>query len=364
MIFSAPAASRRTTQRNMLPRPLTISLLLVVACGGSPEPAPKAGLDSELPPAEPAVAPSATTPEDAADATCNKWRNDVHRKLVEEIPGAVQELGSPLIGVGQCHYAKSGIWITGLTRVRPTKGSDGKVQLEGQWQIVYFDREKGTTALLAPSAGEGLAAAAAEDNFRGGERELWVTGWPFDFDGDGTQELVVSWSRSDLGKRSDDVTKIFTYRNGAIGFYDTGSKLPILAVDDKNGDGRPDLVAKPFASVDPCSENQRLYTDAVFVAVSQPNGTFSWDDAYAKERLRKACPAAPASMTPPDSDAEFAYRLHTNVACGRVWGRPETELVAGIDAALASKHPNRTTCPVSRDDLVRFARVTPPVTLK
>ncbi len=345
-------------------RSLTLSLLALAACGGSPEPAPQTGgLPPELLPPEPAAS-SPAPPEDPADATCNKWRNDVHRKLVEGIPGAVQELGSALVGLGQCHYGKSGIWITGLSRVRHSKGTDGKVQLDGQWQMVYFDRATGTSTTLAPSAGDALAAAAAEDNFRGGERELWVIGSPFDFDGDGTNELVVTWSRTDLGKRSDDVVKIFRYRDGAIGLYETGSKLPILAVDDKNGDGRPDLVAKPFATMDPCSENQRLYTDAVFVAVSRANGTFDWDDPYSTERLRKACPAAPTSLTPADSDSEFAYRLHTNVACARVWGRPEAEIVSGIDAALASKHPQRTSCTVSRDELVRAARVTPPITLK
>lgn len=351
-------------QHTFARRPLALSLLLLCACGGSPEPAPQTGgLPPELlPPAPTASAPAAS--EDAADATCNKWRNDVHRKLVEAIPGAVQELGSPLIGLGQCHYAKSGVWITGLTSVRPAEGLDGKVQLVGRWQMVYFDRATGATATLTPSAGDALAASATEENFRGGEMELWVLGWPFDFDGDGTNELVVTWSRSDLGRRSDDVVKIFRYRDGAIDLYDTGSKLPILAVDDKNGDGRPDLVAKPFAATDPCSENQRLYTEVVFVGVSRANGTFAWDDPYASERLRKACPAAPASLTPPDSDSEFAYRLHTNVACARVWGRPEAEIVAGIDAALASEHPGLASCPVSRAELLRAAQVTPVITLK
>lgn len=363
-------------QRRALP--LIAALLLAPAaltgCGTS-APAKKTNTEAEAqktvedlfgpaPASQPAADPNA--PRDTPDKSCDHWRNDVHRKLVEQIPGAVQLHGSSLIGVGQCYYSEKGVWIVGLQELVGEKDAEDKVGLRGKLQATYFDVASKTEWRADPSllrdpwdgAGEGFVATQAFT--------IWPTSEVRDLDGDGVHEFALRFGRTIEGAYQGEQIKLFQAKDGRVVPYPKTEGTVIDGLEDVNNDNRLDLLAKPFRAQDPCYGNQTFAAAADFAAIGQPDGSFDWKHPDALARLRSRCEAKPSSLIPEDKqDSFFTTVMLERVACARVWGVSEAEIMKTVDKVLAAPDEyNTKSCPVAREVFLRWAKITPPQTLR
>lgn len=343
--------------------------LAPIACSSKPTPPPEDPLKSLFPPGDPPK-PLTEVDEPGAVGVCNRWRDKTHAKLVKSIPGATEQFGPGLLGGGQCFFDndKKGLWVVGLIRLDSEKDADGKLQLRGQWQIVRYDEKNdektGKEILHAPSQGDSLWATPTEDNFFAGKKELWIVTDVSDFNGDGQKELTTQFRTIEDGKQGPAHGRVLEAKNGEVVEVENTKHIRIDHFDDRNEDGRLDLVTLPFVTPDPCGSNN-LFDNAVeFVAITKPDGTFTFTDPNSIKRAKTTCPENPATFAAENpKDPFFTTTLLKNIACAKTWGASEAEVISKIDAALATPNANLKDCPVGKEELTRWAKINPPRTL-
>lgn len=126
----------------------------------------------------------------------------------------------------------------------------------------------------------------------------------FDWDGDGDDEVVV--------QRWNNVF-VWTFKKGRIVQYAPAAGLTVDEVKDVDGDGRPDLLVRPFGDAPP--------TSIELLAHALPDGAFTVRDALAVQRAQTACPKdEPVSR---DVDDE---NLANAIACALLWGHDASSL--------------------------------------
>ena len=139
----------------------------------------------------------------------------------------------------------------------------------------------------------------------------------FDFDGDGEDEIVVSrWTS----------TFLYAFKRGRIVPYPPAAGLDIGAVKDVDGDGRPDLLVRPFGDDPP--------TTVELLAHALPDGTFTFHDALAVKHAQALCPSD-APVTRNATDEELA----NGIACARLWGHDASALGKALCEGDAGKCP-------------------------
>jgi hypothetical protein len=138
----------------------------------------------------------------------------------------------------------------------------------------------------------------------------------FDWDGDGEDEIVIGrWTS----------VFVWTFKRGHIVAYPPASSLAVEEVSDVDGDGRPDLLVRPFGDAP---------TALQFVAHSLPDGTFTLHDAVAVKQAQTVCPADPQITLNSDEES-----LANDIACALVWGRDPKALGKELCA------PDAGACP-------------------
>ena len=163
----------------------------------------------------------------------------------------------------------------------------------------------------------------------------------FDFDGNGEDEVFVSTETQ--GTKTEGV--ILAYKGGKIALYEPAASFKIHALEDLDGDGRPDLVLDTFRTR---HDDENGLTSAATtlraLAHSLPDGTFSTKDAVAAGYAQKQCPA------PPKFEAGGVVTDGDTIACALFWGATAKDL-----ESLLAKSP-----PWTRE----LAKEKPPVVLR
>lgn len=187
------------------------------------------------------------------------------------------------------------------------------------------------------------------------ERTLSPLG-TFDFDGDRHPELMVL-NRTSTETRLEDKIYILTYRNGAVASYFESTEFAesIAAIEDFDKDGRPDLLTEAPTLLD----NPFVYAcRGGFLTLwhSLKDGTFSHSDSVARRYLKKQCPRHPGTLLfkRPKETQEALTRL----VCMWLWGDPEAELRARIDAEWplhgCTGEDDHLNCVCTKEDFETF----------
>jgi hypothetical protein len=256
-----------------------------------------------------------------------------------------------------------GAWGILLRNPRQT-GTVGAIDwsLGADWFVAHVDAKGKLAFAKGPSAF--TASSFGGTSFGGTNNQSAV----FDYDGDGTRELVLVHGQSEHTGTGDYAATVWTLKNGKVVPYakDPGGAVGALDVDC---DGRPDLVqVDPFDGVINCtSMNHMSVVGLRLAAHSLPDGSFSSSDEVAKLYARSECPARPVldgSLVEDEGDLLHAVR------CARLWGVSTSELEQSIRKLCRPPDP-ADTC-MSRppgvcvwfDLAIEWANAAPPFTLK
>lgn len=150
-----------------------------------------------------------------------------------------------------------------------------------------------------------------------------------DLDGDGRGELFLIAAQGSYGACGNEWngTWVLQATDTSIVDYPVGFPFTRVASPaDVDGDGRPDLLDDAhWTTLDSpgglCGPGKRHGTPILLHAL--PGGKFSRDDAVARRFARGRCPIRPAE-------------IHEQVACARIWGATEAEVMASATAAFAN----------------------------
>jgi hypothetical protein len=272
---------------------------------------------------------------------CAVARSRIEARRVAPLP----EGGSPRLPYGRCWAGPRGAWV-----LTPGKRADGGD--ETTWVAVHVDSrgdvaERERSFLATP--GHDSAEDPSVPPF-GRIDHAWAEA--FDFDGDGDPELFVGlhgiWSSATGLELAESV--LYTFHEGAVVPYPPAAALGIWRLEDRDGDGRPDIVtSSPYA-------RSRGGSTPVFspllVAHSLAKGTFSTTDAVAERAARLACPKRPLLTTlrlpaPPHREDD-----EVRLACARMWGTPLEDIAQKLHAKPGDA------------DWPDVLRVAPPLTLR
>ncbi|MGZ3448499.1 MAG: FG-GAP repeat domain-containing protein [Polyangiales bacterium] len=322
------------------------------------------------------AAPSVAALNDAAPETqtdtgpaldpCAPLRAE-HAAAMAKALAAAPELDVKILpaAFGFCAPSGKGAWGLVVAHARrdpeqyvgaPTTIGEG---VRGRFHLVHraFD---GTAVRIAPVAshfGARNDVAIGFDSFETGDHHHLVIEAPvvFDFDGDGTAEIVLILRDDEYESGTWSRGRVWTLREGKIVLYPPAKDLDVDSVCDVDGDGRPDLlVHAPFAGVVPYPT---YYVHGPsLVAHSLVDGSFARDDKVATDAARAACAkVVPLGKPSSDFDSEF-----TTVACARLRGATTDSLLLQIDAT----HPKTDACEDLGCTLRDFAKSTPPFVIR
>lgn len=143
----------------------------------------------------------------------------------------------------------------------------------------------------------------------------------FDFDGDGTPELMIVTETTGPTGPAFEESAIWTMKGSKISPYlpPEAGAVPVFSdVQDVDKDGRPDLLSRlGYTQVGaPPACGVGFVVPPLFLFHSRPGGTFTRTDAVAKKHLDDTCGPTPLAKV-----LENEGDLGTAVACARAKGQ-------------------------------------------
>jgi hypothetical protein len=202
-----------------------------------------------------------------------------------------------------------------------------------------------------PAAGKPVVSANLYEAHSGN----WSLSQPsvvkvFDWDGDGTPEVVVRESRWSEGGSPSNF-RVYALRDGAVVRFEPASGLgEIIGVRDVEGDGRPDVViASPWMVTNRCSYDGSLAVPGPsLVAHSLRDGSFSKRDEVARAWVASQCARAELERSRAMVDV-------IDIACARVWGQSPEAVVAGAWALTVEQRRRDPAVAASAEYCLPFA---------
>lgn len=247
---------------------------------------------------------------------------------------------------GRCYPSKNGkggTWAVVLTSLTARTDEGNGAGVTGTFELFHTDTA-GVLVTATPPPPKGLDA-----NYKNVSGDTTIELHEpvvFDFDGDGSDEIVIFGSGGYHEGESFTFGSVWTFRNGSVVPYPPAASLVFDDVKDVTLDGRPDLLFwGPFDSVveSPCSGFSFRVTGPLFALHSKPDGTFSSDDAEARAFAKTSCPAKPSKFVvvrSDDHDIVDEMASFENIACARAWGVPTPTLRAAIRNQCQAHNPH------------------------
>lgn len=219
--------------------------------------------------------------------------------------------------------------------------SDPEDSSSADFTALQHDANKGAT----PQRPRFIAAVGAKFYIDERSREDGELSLPdalvlYDFDGDGEEEAILTEHSNSLGRQERSVT-LWTFKAGRITPYAPAWQRIAEAARDVDGDGRPDLLYRPYwGERGPGGAELAL-------AHALPNGTFSTSDAAAAAFHDKQPPPVPIRsdaavekirdpLSPPPL-LRAAPRPPTGMLCKREYERTRALLI-GAPSYFARQH--------------------------
>jgi hypothetical protein len=276
-------------------------------------------------PVAPPVAPTKTKLEAACERIQNEHRASLEHAISdtkdENFPVTTPLLANLWSAVGHCIPAGSGAWAIQLF--------DGEVTAE------VFGPPPHLNAILdiafITSDGEKLDAPVppSMSTFIV-EPDYFDAPLLFDWDHDGVPEMYLRYHSDPflyrgVGRDGPPVlSRIFALKQGKAEVYGPSAEIPIKAVRDVDGDGRPDILTFGL-------EANFFTTDGspLLLAHATADGTFSMTDDVAREHGLRVCPSRPKKVVVFSSPGKLDRRATVHAAvCARLWGVDPTDEIA------------------------------------
>jgi len=270
----------------------------------------------------------------ARDPRCNAFdeENAKTYRLLSGCPSCAKMLQ----GLAFCHGDARGVWGSSFDDVEMT--DEGKQpeavsnlpSLKVTWSLVRRDDGKATSASVVP-----LERGAGGEN-RSFLDTYWfnpanVTVQFFDYDGDGSDEVILSSFEHHFEAEPRTLIELWTQRGGAVVPYPTGVPTPLTGVGDVDGDGRPDLFTfEVHVTIPSGAAAREAGPDVVYHSVA--GGKFDGRDAVARAAFEKSC--APALRSFDGAKGQDPEELAMRLICSRAAGMTREQVAAAAQRLL------------------------------
>jgi hypothetical protein len=252
--------------------------------------------------------------------TCQAFRHASQgtiARLLARFPA--DEADPPHTLVGFCATTPRGLWRIEL----PVHAAD-----------VAEDRESAITAIetryeiVHVTQSSQRAAYAPAQRLSGYGRRMPQRPIVFDFDRDGEPELFVAVDELGPEGHQQHEVMLVHWDGTRVVPYEPAAAYEVLEASDVDGDGRPDLHVLAGYD-DPLSGCQSSFPydwpEAMFVAHSLDDGTFSTEDAVARKHARRWCPGPPRAIT-----------SSRDAVCARLWATTAAAIMVARAQVAAS----------------------------
>lgn len=341
------------------------ALTLVVACVRGPS----RGASATAP-----IRRAAGVVAEAPRAPCERARDATRRAIADAPRPPPDEPVDEFLASARdlppyrfCHETPHGSWALELSDL--TRRADEGHDLVGQWSLV-FTAPDGARRAVRPEADPRAVALRAGYNlvpgtFQGIVPDVSAAG---DLDGDGVPEVVsVSVGYQNEGPTYRRV-QVWTVRDGRIAPYPPAAAIEADGVEDRDGDGRPDLLTRLGYSERTSlggSGFEAVFVGPQFVAHATTTGTFSTDDDAARTDLLRRCGPPRASVVVRGHAGTVDCNATAEaIICARVFGGSATPILNELRVACAPSRPAPADdeSPCDQGEILEaWARREPPV---
>lgn len=290
---------------------------------------------------------------------CAPHVDEARRDLVSKIP-VHDAYNGRSFAERVCVQAGDDVFWIAYEDVRVSGATPGDTHIQASWTLRHQSFRAGEDRRVASAKPTPLSIGPYAAD--------WVhVGEGYDYDGDGTAEVVVASGRSGPGfDRSQ--SGLWTVRTGAVVGYGPTAQLDGVEVTrDVDGDGRPEIaVPGPYVAEDTVScgslDGDSRPPDLI-VLHALPDGTFSMTDAVARAANAEGCAVDAKLVVTDDADGLASVR------CARLRGESEATVVAAIRKVCARQETK--DCPpkagsgacLHLDTMIAWAKATPPFRL-
>ena len=310
------------------------SLLLVVACGRSPTPAPAPPSVARVPAAASTASAPPAPPRDPCAAVAAR-NAAVVRESARELAAAVAEgripkewtEGRPAMATPCFRTPRGGAWAVALEKI-----AHGGV-VETSWQALHLDERGGE---VGQPAEESFVDVCCSPTARAGGFRV------ADVDDDGEPEFLFEITSEGPEGGGGTEHRALTFRGGKI--------MPLVLpfegpLGDVDGDGRLDLslIHDTDDRMDCVGYSWEPLAAPSFFLRGLPGGVFSPTDPVAIQHARAVCQGSSPRIVEKNRGIVDEKRTARNALCARAGGRPAAEIAAEIARSCKAFEP-RTDC--------------------
>ena len=332
-------------------RTLLVLAVLATACPRASQPTSE--VRPEPPIAKPAAsgAPSAATPSTALCPAISAATKSAYKTAASKWLADAGQMPNHN-WMGWCADSAAGAWSIEMPDLAAVHDAhEFEYTVESRFAIAFHPRA-GAAVRYVP-----------KDVYADYGIRIFKDPWTYDYDGDGVPEIWIDSHEEGEEGHHEAILELLSFNGSAIVRYGPAAGITAAGARDVDGDGRPDLVIRAgyTESLEGCGSGFPYDTpEPWFIAHARADGTFSLDDAVAKDFVRKACPGRPAAIT-----SSF------DAVCARLWAKDlpkeRARVVSSCTAwscpATVAGTPQKKTAAEDCERRPRFFDRSPPFTL-